>query len=563
MNGKRYTVYDAGDDAGAGEDGRRRPGRGKAMGRRPSASTARLGSGAGARSGKVGQLPAQQRATRPSSHPQVTATGAAGGASAAGADGSSQSLSRPLPPRQVYARPRRRWPLVLGIVTLVVFAGLCGVGGYFFGVVQAAADTMQDNYKKIVGDVNIKLATATGSEAQNILLIGSDRREKSVEGQDDPGRSDTMMLLRLDPNSGSISMLSIPRDLWVEIPGYGMDRMNTSYTLGARVYDYDVTYQGISPYVHGEISPVDKLRITAGLRYDRVSYKFDNRFGTTPILASGSYYGQVGDTDVDFGHLSPKLGATYMFSEALNVFAAYNHAFRAPSEGQLFRPAVAGSAGAATAAAEASANLKPIKVDSFEIGLRGKLNAAINYDIAAYTMTKKDDILSYRDPVSNLSTPTNAGKTLHRGIEIGAGAQLAELWRLDTAFSYTKHTYEDWIVATQGGNVSYSGKEMELAPRRIANTRLSFGNAQTGMAQLEWLHFGSWWSNAANTSKYDGHDLFNLRGIYPLGRDISLFANIHNLADKRYAESTGVTSGFDTFAPGLPRTFSAGLQAKW
>lgn len=232
MNGKRYTVYDAGDDAGAGEDGRRRPGRGKAMGRRPSASTARLGSGAGARSGKVGQLPAQQRATRPSSHPQATATGAAGGASAAGADGSSQSLSRPLPPRQVYARPRRRWPLVLGIVTLVVFAGLCGVGGYFFGVVQAAADTMQDNYKKIVGDVNIKLATATGSEAQNILLIGSDRREKSVEGQDDPGRSDTMMLLRLDPNSGSISMLSIPRDLWVEIPGYGMDRMNTSYTLG-------------------------------------------------------------------------------------------------------------------------------------------------------------------------------------------------------------------------------------------------------------------------------------------------------------------------------------------
>lgn len=345
--------------------------------------------------------------------------------------------------------------------------------------------------------------------------------------------------------------------------GAGYTRVYTSYTLGARVYDYDVTYQGISPYIHGEISPVDKLRITAGLRYDRVNYEFNNRFGAAPIQTGTAYYGQVGDTDVDFGHLSPKLGATYMFSEALNVFAAYNHAFRAPSEGQLFRPAVAGSVNAANAAAEASRNLKPIKVDSFEIGLRGKLSAAINYDVAVYHMTKTDDILSYRDPVSNLSTPTNAGKTLHRGIEIGAGAQLAELWRLDAAFSYAKHTYEEWIVATQGGNVDYSGNEMELAPRSIANTRLSFGNAQTGMAQLEWLHFGSWWSNAANTSKYEGHDLFNLRGIYPLGRDISLFANIHNVADKRYAESTGVTSGFDTFAPGLPRTFSAGIQAKW
>ena len=342
--------------------------------------------------------------------------------------------------------------------------------------------------------------------------------------------------------------------------GSGYTRVYTSYTPGARVYDYDVTYQGVSPYVHGEISPVDKLRITAGLRYDRVSYQFDNRFGTTPIQTGSAWYGQVGDTDVDFGHLSPKLGATYTFSDALNVFAAYNHAFRAPSEGQLFRPSVASSALAASAAAEAARNLKPIKVDSFEVGLRGRAHATVNYEISAYYMTKTDDILSYRDPATNLSTPTNAGKTLHRGIEIGAGAQLAERWRLDAAFSYARHTYEEWKIS---GTVDYSGQEMELAPRAIANTRLTFGDAQTGMVQLEWLHFGSWWSNQTNTSKYDGHDLFNLRGSYPLGRDLSLFANIHNVADQRYAESTGVSSGFDTFAPGLPRSFSAGLQAKW
>ena len=341
--------------------------------------------------------------------------------------------------------------------------------------------------------------------------------------------------------------------------GSGYTRVYTSYTQGARVYDYDVTYQGISPYVHGEISPVEKLRISAGLRYVQVSFKFDNSFGTTPIQTGTAYYGQVGNTDIDFGHLSPKLGATYMFSEAINVFAAYNHAFRAPSEGQLFRPAVASSALAASAAAQASRNLKPVKVDSVELGLRGKINAAINYDIAAYYMTKKDDILGSKDPVTNASTTTNAGKTLHKGIEIGAGAQLASLWRVDTALSYAKHTYESWV--TKDGN--FSGKEMELAPRTIANTRLTFGDAKVGMVQLEWLHFGSWWSNAANTSKYAGHDLANLRGTYPLSRDINLFGNIHNVTDQRYAESTGVSSGFDTFAPGLPRTFTLGLQAKW
>ena len=341
--------------------------------------------------------------------------------------------------------------------------------------------------------------------------------------------------------------------------GSGYTQVYTAYSTGARVYDYDVTYRGISPYIHAETSPLDKLRITGGLRYDIINYSYTNHLSSTPVVASGRFYGQVADTDIDFKHLSPKLGATYAFTETMNGFVAYNHAFRTPSEGQLFRPAVASSARDAIAGADAAKNLKPIKVDSYEIGLRGLINSAVNYEISAYHMTKNDDILSYKDPVSNISTATNAGKTLHRGVEIGLGAQLASMWRFDTALSYAKHTYETWKV----GTVDYSGKEMELAPRSIANSRLTFGTAQTGLAQLEWLHFGSWWSNQANTSKYEGHDVLNLRGQYPLMKDLSLFGNMHNLADKRYAESTGVTSGFDVFAPGLPRTLTLGIQAKW
>ncbi len=198
-------------------------------------------------------------------------------------------------------------------------------------------------------------------------------------------------------------------------------------------------------------------------------------------------------------------------------------------------------------------------MDSYEIGLRGKATSAVNYEISAYHMTKEDDILSSKNPLTNISTTTNAGKTLHRGIEVGIGAQLSSLWRFDSALSYAKHTYENWV--TKDGD--FSGKEMELAPRAIGNNRVTFGNEKIGLAQVEWLHFGSWWSNAANTSKYDGHDLFNLRGQYPLARDTNLFANVHNVADKRYAESTGVSSGNDTFAPGLPRTLTVGIQAKW
>lgn len=342
--------------------------------------------------------------------------------------------------------------------------------------------------------------------------------------------------------------------------GAGYTRVYTGYTLGARVYDYDVAYTGVAPYVHGEFSPVERLRVTGGLRYDSVRYDFSNRLAGGAVAAGGAFYGQAGNTSIEYGHLSPKFGATWAFSNTLSGFASYSHAFRAPSEGQLFRPSVAGSAANAQLAAAAALDLKPVKVDNYEIGLRGKLGRSASYEISVYHMIKRDDIVSYKDPVSNASTSLNAGKTEHQGVEIGGGVDLASLWRLDGAFSYARHTYKKWAVS---GTVDYSGREMELAPRTIGNVRLAYGDERRGKVQLEWVHLGSWWSDQANTVKYDGHELINLRGQLPLARDVKLFANVHNLFDRRYAESTGVSSGNATFAPGLPRSLVAGVEAKW
>lgn len=65
-------------------------------------------------------------------------------------------------------------------------------------------------------------------ERVNILLLGIDERE----GQHGPWRTDTMIVLTLDPENMTVGMLSIPRDLWVLIPGYGENRINTAHYLG-------------------------------------------------------------------------------------------------------------------------------------------------------------------------------------------------------------------------------------------------------------------------------------------------------------------------------------------
>ena len=64
---------------------------------------------------------------------------------------------------------------------------------------------------------------------QTILLLGSDKRWAEEE---DEARSDTMMLVRLDPDQTATTVLSIPRDLMTEIPGHGAMKINEAYRLG-------------------------------------------------------------------------------------------------------------------------------------------------------------------------------------------------------------------------------------------------------------------------------------------------------------------------------------------
>ena len=67
-------------------------------------------------------------------------------------------------------------------------------------------------------------------ERINILLLGEDRRP-SEQG---PSRTDTIILISVEPNFKTVSMLSIPRDLWVPIPGYGEGRINTANIIGEK-----------------------------------------------------------------------------------------------------------------------------------------------------------------------------------------------------------------------------------------------------------------------------------------------------------------------------------------
>lgn len=66
--------------------------------------------------------------------------------------------------------------------------------------------------------------------ATNILLLGIDARP----GEGQMARSDTIMIVHLDPQTGDVALLSMPRDMWVPIPGYGESKINAAFYYGER-----------------------------------------------------------------------------------------------------------------------------------------------------------------------------------------------------------------------------------------------------------------------------------------------------------------------------------------
>jgi outer membrane receptor protein involved in Fe transport len=255
---------------------------------------------------------------------------------------------------------------------------------------------------------------------------------------------------------------------------------------------------------------------------------------------------------VNYTHLSPKLGATFDLGSGSSLYASYRHGFRAPSQGQLFQQG----------SADNTVDLKPVTVDSYEVGVRGQGWGKMVYQLSAYDMTIHDDIITYVRP-DNQRVATNAGETRHKGIEASAGVQPVSWFRLDASYSIAHQEYVRWSPSS---TVSYDGKLMDVAPRDLANVLLTYSPdfLHGGRVAFEWNHTGRYPADPANTHYYSGHELFNLHANYYVAPSIQIFARAINLANRRYAEIATYTAfqGMQ-YNPGTPRTIYAGVSYDW
>ncbi len=415
---------------------------------------------------------------------------------------------------------------------------------------------LRSNYMDLNGSYN--LSSDPRNEVTNVFSLGVMAKwRKDYEG---PYKPRLIVGLDIDRSPGRRSENGLSLTTTTTTSGATSYK---SYATGAKIYDYNVIYQSISPYAQGEWTPADKFRLTAGARFDSMTFDMTNNASATTQMST-RYYGQVQSANMNYTSLSPKLAATYALNSTDTLYSSFNYGFRAPSESQLFRAGSVTSSSTALTKAQLALALKPIKAQQLEFGWRGMSNGWA-YDVAMYQLVKRDDLVSQKDLTTNVNTTVNAGQTEHSGIELALGKAFNRQWRVDTAMAYAVHKYVDWVVSGST-NATYSGNEMATAPRFIGNTRLTWKPKNGTMAQLEWISLGEYWledSNSATYGKYPGHDIFNLRFSQDLSKDVQGFVRVMNLTDKRYADSASVSSNTPVYSPALPLSLYAGVDVVW
>ena len=108
------------------------------------------------------------------------------------------------------------------LIACFLLAALLGVGAYFLPLVQVAATSA-------VSSGSIPDPLPSSGRPFTVLLLGSDDDSKFAE---DRFNTQSMILMRVDPGAKRATMLSIPRDLWVPIPGHGTGKISTAFQLG-------------------------------------------------------------------------------------------------------------------------------------------------------------------------------------------------------------------------------------------------------------------------------------------------------------------------------------------
>jgi iron complex outermembrane receptor protein len=262
-----------------------------------------------------------------------------------------------------------------------------------------------------------------------------------------------------------------------------------------------------------------------------------------------------------FSHVdvSPRMGVTWIAGSSATFHAALSRGIEPPSFDDLVSVA-----GAYPNLAVRSRELRAQRATTFEIGSRGRAGR-IGWNVTAYRARWRDEILRLADANGQPLGASNAGHTLHEGIET------AVRWTL----SEQPHRVSLSVTSTLGrfrfeNDSVYGNNRIAGAPPHVGTAELAYEHERGLFAAIEptWIAGRTSVDHAGQVS-YGGHTLLHVRTGWRRGRHLAIFVTCRNVFDRAHIASTAgvldiarAPASTAIFLPGVGRGFSIGIEWK-
>ncbi len=308
-------------------------------------------------------------------------------------------------------------------------------------------------------------------------------------------------------------------------------------------FDYDVESLVLAGYAEKDVQLTDRIAFNIGARGEYTRYDYDNR-------ADSGQFGRfirLDDRRDDYFTLTPKASLTIEASDNVNVYLRAARSSRAPQTSDLYslqQNQVPGEAEVET-------------LDSLEAGFKARWGNIV-LDAAAFTQWK--DNFFFRN--ANGFNVSN-GETRHKGLEASLYVPVNNYIAIRGSGTLAEHVYDFTEIVGSAANNITAGDRIDTAPDTLGQLTAIITPNDRLSAEIEWRHVGAYFTNPGNTNRYDGHDLFVLRGEAAMSDRLAVFGRIDNLFNIDYADRADFAFGNERFFPGRSRTLFFGLKGEF
>jgi len=315
---------------------------------------------------------------------------------------------------------------------------------------------------------------------------------------------------------------------------------NLDGVLGPRVFNQSEFVDSNGVFMQADYALSDTWGLSAGLRYDDVSFDVDDDF-----LADGDDSGRIG-----FDQLSPSLGVHVDVGEGM-LFASYSRSFETPTTTELANPDGSGGFNPA---------LDPQIADNFELGWKTGTDNRY-FEIAVFDIDLQDELV----PFEVASSPgraffANAGESSRTGVETAFSWTGESGFGIDLSYTWSDFSFDDFVDAN--GN-DFSGNDLPGLPSQFGYLGLRY-QTENGL-NLVWdnSYSGSLFANNDNSVEVDSFVVSSLRASYEMQRGDWLlrpFIGVNNLFDEDYNSNIRINAfGARYFEPAPDRNVYAGI----